>query len=98
MRSRDNNGDVKQFALVDCNNFFVSCEQVFRPDLKGVPTVVLSNNDGCVVARSNEVKALKVPMAVPYFKVEKLLTAHKTAVFSANFRLYGDFSHRVVEV
>jgi len=84
------------FALVDCDNFFVSCERVFRPDLWGKPTVVLSNNDGCIVARSNEVKAMGIPMGVPYFKVKDELTRHKVALFSGNFSLYGDFSQRVV--
>lgn len=86
------------FALVDCNNFFVSCERVFRPDLWDKPVVVLSNNDGCVVARSNEVKALGVPMAVPYFQVRQILTDNKVAIFSGNFPLYGDFSQRVVRI
>lgn len=86
------------FALIDCNNFFVSCERVFRPDLWNRPVAVLSNNDGCIVARSNEVKALGVPMGVPYFKVKELLKAHKVTLFSGNFRLYGDFSQRVVRV
>ncbi len=86
------------FAIVDCNNFFVSCERVFRPDLVGKPVVVLSNNDGCAVSRSNEVKALGVPMAAPYFKVKPILDAHKATVFSANFNLYGNMSWRVAEV
>ena len=86
------------FALVDCNNFYASCERVFRPDLEGRPIVVLSNNDGCVVARSNEVKALGVPMAVPYFKVRDVLHAHNAAVFSSNYELYGDMSSRVMTV
>jgi DNA polymerase V len=86
------------FALIDCNNFFVSCERVFRPDLANKPVAVLSNNDGCIVARSNEVKALGVPMAVPYFKVKQVLTQHKAALFSANFRLYGDLSQRIAEI
>lgn len=86
------------FALVDCNNFFVSCERVFRPDLWHKPVAVLSNNDGCIVARSNEVKALGVPMGVPYFKVRDVLTRNKVALFSGNFPLYGDFSQRVVRL
>lgn len=85
------------FALVDCNNFFVSCERVFRPDSANTPAVVLSNNDGCVVARSNEIKALGVPMGAPFFKVKSLLEAHNTTVFSANFELYGDMSQRIVQ-
>lgn len=86
------------FALVDCNNFFVSCERAFRPDLWAKPVVVLSNNDGCIVARSNEVKALGVPMGVPYFKVRDVLAQHKVTLFSGNFALYGDFSQRVVQI
>ncbi len=86
------------FALVDCNNFFVSCERAFRPDLQNKPVAVLSNNDGCVVARSNEVKAMGVPMGVPYFKVRSLMDAGKVTLFSGNFSLYGDFSQRVVQI
>lgn len=86
------------YALIDCNNFFVSCERVFRPDLWNKPVVVLSNNDGCIVARSNEVKALQIPMGAPYFKWADLLTANKVTLFSGNFPLYGDFSQRVVEI
>ena len=85
------------FALVDCNNFFVSCERVFRPDLIDKPVAVLSNNDGCVVARSNEVKALGIPMGAPQFQYRDVLRANKVELFSANFPLYGDFSRRVVE-
>ncbi len=86
------------FALIDCNNFFVSCERIFRPDLNEKPVVVLSNNDGIIVARSNEVKALGVPMAHPLFKVKGLLETHDTQIFSANFQLYGDMSRRVNEL
>ncbi len=86
------------FALIDCNNFFVSCERVFRPDLWGKPVAVLSNNDGCIVARSNEVKALGVPMGVPYFQVKDVLKRNNVTLFSANFGLYGDFSQRVVRI
>lgn len=86
------------YALIDCNNFFVSCERVFRPDLWNKPVAVLSNNDGCIVARSNEVKAMGVPMGVPYFQVKQALTQNKVELFSGNFRLYGDFSHRVVQI
>lgn len=86
------------YALIDCNNFFVSCERVFRPDLWDKPVSVLSNNDGCIVARSNEVKAMGVPMGVPFFQVRQVLTQNKVELFSANFRLYGDFSHRVVQI
>jgi DNA polymerase V len=84
------------FALIDCNNFYASCERVFRPDLNGKPIVVLSNNDGCVIARSNEAKALGIPMGAPAFEYEKLFKQHKIHVFSANFALYGDLSHRVM--
>jgi DNA polymerase V len=86
------------FALVDCNNFFVSCERVFRPDLWNKPVAVLSNNDACIVARSNEVKAMGVPMGAPLFKIEHLMKGKDVTLFSANFRLYGDFSQRVVQI
>jgi DNA polymerase V len=92
-------GNVKPvFALVDCNNFFVSCERVFRPDLWDKPVVVLSNNDGCIVARSNEVRRLGIPMGVPYFKVRDVLKKNNVTLFSGNFPLYGDFSQRVVQI
>jgi DNA polymerase V len=83
-------------GLLDANNFFVSCERVFRPDLLKRPVAVLSNNDGNVVARSNEVKAMGVPMGAPYHKIKKLLEVHNTAVFSSNFALYGDISSRMM--
>jgi DNA polymerase V len=86
------------FALVDCNNFYASCERVFRPDLAGRPIVVLSNNDGCVVARSAEAKALGIPMAKPWFKLEAGLRGQGVAVFSSNYALYGDLSRRVMQV
>ncbi len=86
------------FALVDCNNFYASCERVFRPDLNGKPIVVLSNNDGCVIARSNEAKELGIPMGAPAFEYEKLFTQHKVHVFSSNFALYGDMSYRVMSI
>ena len=85
-------------ALVDCNNFFVSCERVFRPDLDGKPVVVLSNNDGCVVSRSNESKAMGIPMGVPFFKVKHLVENGQLTVFSSNYALYGDLSNRVMSV
>lgn len=84
------------FALVDCNSFYASCEQVFRPDLRGKPVVVLSNNDGFIVARSKEAKQLGFGDLQPYFKVEHLLRKHKVAIFSSNYPLYGDMSHRVM--
>ena len=85
------------FALVDCNNFYVSCERVFNPRLAGRPVVVLSNNDGCVVARSNEAKALNVGMGVPAFEVADLIKRHNIEVFSSNYTLYADMSRRVME-
>ena len=88
----------KVFALVDCNNFYASCERLFRPELNGKPIVVLSNNDGCIVARSNEAKALGVPMGAPLFKMKYLVAKHGIHVFSSNYALYGDLSHRVMEV
>jgi len=86
------------FALVDCNNFYASCERAFRPDLNGKPVVVLSNNDGCVIARSNEAKAVGVPMGAPAFEYEELFKKNKVHVFSANFALYGDMSQRVMSI
>lgn len=84
------------YALVDCNNFYASCERVFNPKLRNRPIVVLSNNDGCVIARSNEAKALGIPMGAPAFQYENLFKIHEVEVFSANFRLYGDMSNRVM--
>ena len=84
------------FALIDCNSFYVSCEQVFRPDLRGKAVVVLSNSDGCIVARSSEAKALGIPDRQPFFKVENLLRRHGVAIFSSNYPLYGDMSRRVM--
>jgi DNA polymerase V len=84
------------FALVDCNNFYASCEKLFRPDLKHRPLVVLSNNDGCVVARSKEAKALGIKMGVPIFKIRHELRQHNIAVFSSNYTLYADMSARVM--
>ena len=83
------------FALADCNNFFASCERVFRPDLQGKPVIVLSNNDGCAVARSNEAKALGIKMGDPFFKIRHIVEKNKVAVFSGNMALYGDMSQRV---
>jgi DNA polymerase V len=85
------------FALVDCNNFYASCERVFNPKLEGRPIVVLSNNDGCVVARSNEAKALGIGMGVPAFEVEDILNKNSVEVFSSNYTLYADMSSRVME-
>lgn len=85
------------FALIDCNNFYASCERVFHPKLNGKPIVVLSNNDGCVVARSNEAKALGIGMGIPEFQIRPLLRAHHVQVFCSNYTLYGDMSQRVME-
>ena len=85
-------------ALVDCNNFYASCERVFDPSLNGKPVVVLSNNDGCVIARSNEAKALGIPMGAPLFKYARLIEAEQVRVFSSNFALYGDMSRRVMNI
>ncbi|BDX21671.1 SOS mutagenesis and repair UmuC protein [Polynucleobacter sp. TUM22923] len=86
------------FALVDVNNFYVSCERVFAPKLEAVPMVVLSNNDGCAVARSAEVKALGVKMGTPWFQMQELAKKHGIQAYSSNYTLYGDMSDRVVEV
>lgn len=86
------------FALCDCNNFFVSCERLFQPSLNGKPVVVLSNNDGCVIARSNEAKALGIKMAQPFFQVADLVEKSGLNVFSSNFALYGDLSQRVMSI
>ena len=84
------------YALVDCNNFYVSCERLFNPKLMNKPVIILSSNDGCVIARSNESKALGIEMSQPYFQIEKLCRQHKVFVFSSNFALYGDISNRVM--
>lgn len=84
------------FALIDCNNFYASCERVFKPHLNGKPIVVLSNNDGCAIARSNEAKALGIPMGAVYFKYKDLFEKNNVYVFSSRFELYGDISHRVM--
>lgn len=83
-------------ALVDCNNFYCSCERVFNPLLRDKPVVVLSNNDGCVVARSNEVKAMGIKMGTPLYQIREVLEANNVAVFSSNYNLYGDMSRRVM--
>jgi DNA polymerase V len=86
------------FALIDCNNFFVSCERLFRPDLEGRPVVVLSSNDGCAISRSREAKALGIPMGAPAFKYRHLFKQEGVKVFSANFELYGDISERITRL
>ncbi len=89
---------IKTFALIDCNNFFVSCERIFRPDLQTKPVVVLSSNDGCVVARSNQAKRLGIPMGAPAFQYRQLFKANNVTQFSANFELYGNISKRITQI
>lgn len=85
-------------GLCDCNNFFASCERVFRPDLNGKPVVVLSNNDGCIIARSNEAKSLGIKMGMPLFQAKPIVDRYNVAVFSSNYQLYGDMSSRVMSI
>lgn len=86
------------FALIDCNNFYASCQRVFEPHLIGKPVVILSNNDGCVIARSNEAKALGIPMGAPAFEFKKLFEDNNVFVYSSNYALYGDMSSRVMNI
>ena len=86
------------FGLVDCNNFYASCERAFNPSLNGKPVVVLSNNDGCVIARSNEAKVIGIKMGVPAFHIKELVHTHNVKVFSSNHALYGDMSVRVMSI
>lgn len=86
------------YALIDCNNFFASCERIFRPELHTKPVIVMSNNDGCVIARTQEVKNLGVPMGIPIFKIREIINDNRVTLFSANFELYGDVSQRIVRV
>ncbi|MFZ9193126.1 MAG: Y-family DNA polymerase, partial [Candidatus Fonsibacter ubiquis] len=85
-------------ALVDCNSFYVSCERLFRPDLRRKPVVVLSNNDGCIISRSTEAKQVGIKMGEPYFKAKPLIDKYKVSVFSSNYELYGDMSRRVMKI
>ena len=85
-------------AIVDCNNFYASCERVFNPTLNNKPVIVLSNNDGCVIARSQEVKDLGIPMGIPVFKIKHLVEIHDIQIFSSNFALYGDISNRIMNI
>ena len=85
-------------ALVDCDSFYASCERIFRPDLKNIPIVVLSNNDGCVIARSAEAKKMGIGMGVPWFKVKDSFLSQGGEVFSSNFTFYGDISARVMNI
>jgi len=84
-------------AIVDCNSFYCSCERVFRPDLTSKPVVVLSNNDGCIVSRTDEAKKLGVGMAAPYYQNKDVIEKNDVAVFSSNYNLYGDLSERVMD-
>ena len=86
------------YALVDCNNFYVSCERIFQPQYNNKPVVVLSNNDGCVISRSNEAKALGIPMGIPEFKIKEFIQQQNIKVFSSNYVLYGDLSQRVMKI
>jgi len=95
---KDDASRLIMFALCDANNFYVSCERVFAPHLAHCPVIVLSNNDGCVVARSPEVKALGIPMGIPYFKIHPLVKEYEIQVFSSNYALYGDMSARVMSI
>lgn len=90
-------GRADWFALLDCNTFYVSCERVFRPDLRGRPVVILSNNDGCAVALSREAKDLGITRGTPYFKCRDTIKAYGGEVFSSNYALYGDMSRRVMQ-
>lgn len=86
------------YALVDCNNFYASCERVFQPKFNGKPVAILSNNDGCVISRSNEAKAVGVPMGAPAFQIKELVKEKNVALFSSNYPLYGDLSNRVMAI
>lgn len=88
----------KIYALVDCDNFYVSCERIFRPDLNNKPVVVLSNNDGCIIARSNEVKQLGIQMGTPYFKIIDIIEKNDIQIFSSNYALYSDISNRITTI
>ena len=85
------------FALIDCNNFYVSCERVFNPYLTNKPTIVLSNNDGCIISRSNEAKSLGIPMGAPFYKYKEIIKKNSVEVYSSNYQFYGDMSHRVMK-
>lgn len=89
---------MSDFILADCNNFFVSCERLLNPKLEGIPVIVLSNNDGCVVARSQEAKAMGIKMGHPYFQIKDLCDACQVAIYSSNYRLYSDLSKRVMNI
>lgn len=86
------------YGIIDCDNCYVSCERIFRPDLNGKPVVVLSNNDGCVVARSNEAKRMGIKVGMPYYQMAEQFPNSKIAVFSSNYELYGELTGRVIEI
>lgn len=86
------------YGIIDCDNCYVSCERVFRPDLEGKPVVVLSNNDGCVVARSNEAKAMGIKAGTPYYQLGQMYPNEKIAVFSSNYELYGELTGRIIDI
>ena len=89
---------MKSIAIIDVNNFYVSCERVFNPKLENKPVVVLSNNDGCAISRSNEAKALGIKMGVPFFQIKDMVNANKLIALSSNYTLYLDMSDRVMTV
>ena len=88
----------RMIGVCDCNNFFVSCERVFNPSLNGEPVVVLSNNDGCIISRSNEAKRLGIKMGQPYFQIKRFCDENGVKIFSSNYALYSDMSHRVMTI
>ena len=94
----DTQKNLKKIGIIDCNNFYVSCERLFNPESIGRPTVVLSNNDGCVIARSQEAKDLGIKMGEPFFKSREFMDQHRFCVYSSNYNLYGDMSDRVMSV
>jgi len=94
----DTQKNLKKIGIIDCNNFYVSCERLFNPESIGRPTVVLSNNDGCVIARSQEAKDLGIKMGEPFFKSREFMDQHRFCVYSSNYNLYGDMSDRVMKV
>ena len=95
---RSKSSKTEAIALIDANNFYASCEQSINPNLRNKPVVVLSNNDGCIIARSPEARALKIKMGIPYFKVKESLNNLGVAVLSSNYSLYGDMSKRLMNL
>ena len=96
--NKNNNKSLRNiFSLIDCNSFYASCERIFNPKLLNKPVIVLSNNDGCIIARSDEAKKLGIKMGEPYFKAKETVKKNNVYVFSSNYSLYGDISHRVME-